>query len=287
MTNQWQRWAGIMKCVPFEEKRLAKWESPYIVQPKYDGDRCRNEPAQDTSILLTSEENPYFSVPHINQQLKESNLYGISLDGELYNHDLFLEGGHELIHSICSRTKNIHPRHRDLDFYVVDLKIPDVSQMDRLITLMKVSKAFPKSIKLAPFWICETLSEIKKVYDILIEQKYEGIIVRHIYNLYEEKRSTFMMKFKPKRKDLYTIVGWKEEISKDGVPKGRIGSIVMSSQAGDEFAVSAGLDDEDRVHLWKIRGLLKGLTAIVHYQHLNNKKIPKGTFDLEIPELGV
>lgn len=287
MTNQWQRWAGIMKCYPFSEDRLAKWEPPYIVQPKYDGDRCRNQPVQDSSILLTSEENPYFSIPHIYQQLEESNLYKFPLDGELYNHEIFLEGSHELIHSICSRTKNIHPRHKELNFYVVDLKIPDISQMDRLVTLQKLSVTFPKNIKLAPFWICESLSEIKKVYDTLIDQKYEGIIVRHLHGPYEEKRSTFVMKFKPKRKDTYKIIGWGEEVSIDGIPKNRIGSIVMSSQAGDRFAVSAGLNDESRDYLWSIRGMLSGLDAIVHYQHLTNKQIPKGTFDLEIPELGV
>ena len=48
------RWHGIMKAVPFEEKRLAKWKPPYIVQPKFDGNRCINEPLENSSLLLTS-----------------------------------------------------------------------------------------------------------------------------------------------------------------------------------------------------------------------------------------
>ena len=32
---------GIMLCYPFEEKRLNKWNPPYIIQPKLDGERCR------------------------------------------------------------------------------------------------------------------------------------------------------------------------------------------------------------------------------------------------------
>ena len=41
MPPKFQRWKGIMKCYPFEEKRLAEWNPPYICQPKYDGVRCR------------------------------------------------------------------------------------------------------------------------------------------------------------------------------------------------------------------------------------------------------
>ena len=281
MTNTWQRWSGIMKCVPFEEKRLAKWNPPYIVQPKYDGDRCRNEPAQNTSMLLTSEENVFFSVPHINEQLDKSGMYVHPWDGELYNHELFLEGGHELIHSICSRTVNIHPRHKEMEFWIFDVKVKNCSQVERMNFIFSPT-GLPKNIKIAPYWICETLDDIKKIYDKLIEQKYEGIIVRHLYNIYEDKRSTYMMKFKPKKEDTYEIVGWKEEHTIEGMPKGRIGSIIFSSQKGDKFAVSAGLNDNDREILWDIKDQLAGKMGVVHYQHLTNKQIPKGTFDIEV-----
>lgn len=282
MNSQWQRWKGIMKCYPFEEKRLAKWTPPFIVQIKYDGDRCRNAPAQDTSLLLTSEENVFFSVPHINEQLVEKKLHTIPLDGELYNHQIFLEGGHELIHSICSRTVNIHPRHKEMEFWVVDVKYIDLSQSDRLVFIKQLANYLPTNVKLAPFWICETLDEIKHIYDKVIEQRYEGIIVRNMFGAYEEKRSTMVMKFKPKKKDIYRIVGFNEEISKDGIPKDRLGSLTLSSQTGDTFAVSAGLNDETRAKYWDIRGMLIGLDAVVHYQHLTNRQIPKGSFKLEV-----
>lgn len=283
MANQWQRWKGIMKCYPFEEKRLAKWQPPYIVQPKYDGDRCRNEPLETSSILLTSEENIFYSVPHINEQLDKSGLSNTPWDGELYNHKVHEEGGHELIHSIVSRTVNLHSRYKEMNFHIFDIKYPGMSQMERLSTLNKLaSSTLPPNIRVAPYWICETLDEIKKVYDTLIYRKYEGIVIRHLHNTYEERRSTLLMKFKPKRTDTYKIVGWKEEVSISGVPKGRIGSLILSSQDGDEFGVSAGLDGDEKAKLWDIRDTLAGKTAIVHYQHLTNKNIPKGTFDIEV-----
>jgi len=270
-----------MKCYPFEEKRLAKWKPPYIVQPKFDGNRCVNEPLENSSILLSSEENVVFSVPHINQQLVESGLYKLPLDGELYNHEMFCEGGHELIHSVVSRTVNLHERHREMEFWVFDLKIPLMPQVERIQTLGLMS-TLPVNIKVAPYWVCDSLDDVKRIYDKIIHLGYEGIIIRHLHAPYVEKRSTHVMKFKPKRKDTYTVVGWNEEISIDNVPKGRIGSLVLSSQDGDTFAVSAGLNDEDRSILWDIRELLAGKQAVVHFQHMTQNKIPKGCFDIEV-----
>jgi ATP-dependent DNA ligase len=279
MTNHWQRWKGIMKAYPFEEKRLAKWEPPYIVQPKFDGIRCRAVPIERGNyLLLSSEENIVYSVPHIVAVLDHSrNLH--ELDGELYSHELFLEGGHELISSITSRTVNIHPRHKEMQFHIFDFKSPE-SQGNRTCALENLGIRSP--LVLSPYWICESLDDVKRTYDSVIKLGYEGIIIRHILAPYEEKRSTWVMKFKPKKKDKYTIVGWNEEISKDGLPKGRIGSLIMSSQEGDNFGVSAGLDAEEKTRLWNIRDELAGKRAIVHYQHLTNKKIPKGTFNVEV-----
>ena len=282
--TQWQRWKNIMKCYPFEEKRLAKWAPPYIVQPKFDGDRCRQVkvPMSDVSFLVTSEENPYFSVPHIQAQLIDSGLSSLPLDGELYSHDLMLEGGHELIHSIASRTVNLHPRHKELEFWVFDLQHFEDPQLKRLVDLKKIALSFPSHIKMAPYWVCHSLDDIKRVYDTLVSQGYEGIIVRHLEAPYEIKRSLYVMKFKPKKTDTYMITDWNEEISMEGVPKGRIGSLTLSSQTGDTFNVSAGLDDSEKSDLWDIRHSLPGLMATVHFQHLTNKQVPKGCFDIEV-----
>ena len=71
-----QRWKNIMKCYPFSEERLAKWAVPFIVQPKLDGVRCRVVPLSGASeegcLLLSSEENVIFSVPHLNEIIGRS-----------------------------------------------------------------------------------------------------------------------------------------------------------------------------------------------------------------------
>lgn len=285
MANKWQRWSGIMKAYPFEENRLAKWKPPYIVQPKYDGDRGVDHPQWNGNhLLVTSEDNPVWSVPHINEALLNLNCPK-RLDGEFYNHDIFLEGGHELIHSIVSRTVNFHPRYKEMEFHIFDYQDMKKPQMARTIELDKLREKIKTPLVISPYWICNSLDEVKRVYDEIIGMKYEGIIVRNIYGMYEiDKRSRWMMKFKPKKKDTYSIIGWKEETTMEGVPKGRIGSLLMSSQTGDEFSVSAGLGFDEKNRLWKIRDKLSEMSAVVHYQHLTNKQIPKGTFDVEVIE---
>lgn len=276
---EYKRWKNIMKAYPFSEDRLAKWTPPYIVQPKYDGVRCRAIPLTssggDKSILLSSEENVIFSVPHLNEIIGGLGLRA-ELDGELYCHGMSFEQ----IVSITSRTVNLHSEYKRIQFHCFDI-INNQPQMKRTLTIENLRGVDPH-ITVSPFWLCSDLDDVKRTYDKVISLGYEGIIVRHKMAPYEVKRSLYVMKFKPKKFDTYQIVGWKEEISKDGIPKGRIGSLVMASQSGDEFAVSAGLDDEKKSKLWDIRDELVGRCAIVHYQHLTDKKIPKGSFNIEL-----
>lgn len=274
------RWKNILKAYPFEEKRLAKWTPPYIVQPKYDGDRCKAIPTPNGYLLVSSEGNPFFSVPHINAYLdKHFSGSNLIFDGELYNHEICVEGGHEAIHSIVSRQVNIHPDHRRMEFHTFDLELP-TDQLSRILKLMNLKLKFP--VIQSPFWVCDNLDSIKKVYDNLLMQGYEGIIVRHSMCQYEYKRSTHMMKFKPKRSDIYKVVGYKEEVTIDGTPKNTLGSLELSSQSGERFSVSAGLNVDERYNLWKIKEQLIGKDAMVYYQHLTNKQVPKGCFDIKI-----
>lgn len=277
------RWKNIMKAYPFTEERLAKWQPPYIVQPKYDGIRCRAIPISGTDgqgcLLLSSEENIIYSVPHLNTIIGGLGLK-TELDGELYCHGMSFE---EIL-SITSRTVNLHPDYKKIQFHCFDV-VNNELQMKRSLIIENLRGVNPH-IVVAPFWLCNNLDEVKQTYDKIISLGYEGIIIRHQLAPYEIKRSLYIMKFKPKKKDVYQIIGWKEEVSKDGVPKGRIGSLVMTSQLGDEFAVSAGLDDEKKSKLWDIRDKLPGKFAVVHYQHLTDRKIPRGSFNVEIVEEG-
>jgi len=262
--NKWQRWKGIMKAYPFEERRLSRWQPPYIVQPKYNGIRCRAINANGSYILLSSEENVIHSVPHINEELDKLNI-DAELDGELYCHGMEFE---EIL-SIVSRTVNLHPNHRAIQYHLFDI-VNKEPQAQRLNSLYKLTNK--PHIVISPFWLCYNLDDVMKVYDNLINNNYEGIIVRHFQCPYERKRSTWVMKFKPKKSDEYEIVGYKEEFSAAGVPKGVLGSLVCTSGNGQTFSVGTGFTEEQRSALWQERESLIGKTCIVKYQHLTRKK---------------
>lgn len=268
-TNQWQRWKGIMKCYPFEEKRLSKWTPPYIVQPKYDGIRCRVIPiAQENGtsyLLLSSEENPIFGVPHLNEMFNKLNL-SCELDGELYCHGMAFE---EIV-SITSRTNSLHHNHQAISYYCFDV-IDGNPQYQRLLFIEGLKNLHEKLV-ISPFYLCNSLDDVLKAYDEIINQGYEGIIVRHIANMYERKRSTWVMKFKPKKEDEYEIVDFKEELTQDGIPKDTLGAIVCKSGNREYFSVGTGFTEERRKQLWEARDLLVGQFAKVKYQHITSGK---------------
>lgn len=283
MANNWQRWKGIQKCVPFEEKRLAKWKPPYIVQPKLDGVRCRAIPIQtgmkgNEYILLSSEENLIRSVPHINEELSNLKLRA-ELDGELYIHNASFE---EIV-SITSRTVNLHPDYRRMQFHIFDI-VNDQMQMRRQL-LVESLRGLSHWLPIAPFWLCESLEDVMRAYDKLIELGYEGIIVRHTQAPYEKKRSTWVMKFKPKKEDIYEIISVTEELSIEGTPKGSLGALVCASGDGGTFSVGTGFKEDERRALWLIRDQLPGRIARVKYQHLTaGKKVPRFPVFVEVIE---
>lgn len=275
--SEWQRWKNIMKAYPFEEKRLAKWTPPYIVQPKYDGIRCRAIPLGNGHyLLLSSEENIIRSVPHIVLAIESMNL-NYELDGELYCHGMSFEE----ITSITQRTTNLHPNSSAIQYHLFDIVNND-SQMYRTLELEKLRNLNPR-IQVAPYYVCNNLDEVLRAYDEIINLGYEGIIVRHIANFYERKRSTMVMKFKPKKEDEYEIVGFQEEIDKEGIPKDSLGAIICNSGDGQLFNVGTGFTADQRKALWEGRDFLKGQIAKVKYQHITSgNKVPRFPVFVEV-----
>lgn len=264
---------GIQLCYPFEERRLQTWSPPYIVQPKLDGERCRalidpSQPYPASVTLLSSELNPFQSVPHLIEPLhKLSQLTGpIELDGELYTHGMSFEE----VHSIAGRTVNLHPQADSLQFHIFDLVNEGLPQWDRLRLLSEMKSLTASSdLVFVQNILVESLDEVLRAYDRIIEQGYEGIIIRNVDAAYIRRRSTLVMKFKPKKQDEYKIVGFTQMVDKNGLPKEMLGSLACSGDDGTTFNVGSGMTDEFRLKWWpsEVAQQLVGRTAVVKYQH--------------------
>lgn len=269
MVGKWSRWKGIMKCYPFEEKRLLKWEPPFIVQPKYDGVRCRALPVENGYLLLSSMENIIYSVPHINKALLKYRGLNVELDGELYCHGMSFEQ----ILRRTSPTINLHPDHENIHYHIFDY-MSDELQLERSVNLNSFEIKPP--LERSPYWVCESLDDIMRIFTELINFGYEGIIVRNYLAPYVRKRSTMLMKFKPKQEDIYEIIGAVEEHTNEGTPKGVLGALVCASGDGNTFRVGTGFSDDQREYLWKIRDRLAGKNCRVKYQHITSgKAVPR------------
>ena len=157
-----------------------------------------------------------------------------------------------------------------MEYHVFDI-VNDESQLQRTLTL--TSSEFPQlptiknPIKIVPYYVANSLDDIMRIYDQILNEGYEGIIVRNINYLYTRKRSTGMMKFKPKKQDEYKIVGFNEEISIEGIPKNSLGSLICCGDDGTLFNVGTGFTQEQRQKYWEIRNILIGKTCLVSYQH--------------------
>jgi len=278
---------GIMLCYPFEEKRLYRWHVPAVyVQPKLDGIRCRAIISKNGVELLSSEEHEIISVEHICEDLQRLSTewsitdQTIELDGELYNHNLSFQE----IESRVGRTKNIHTSSRLIQLHVFDVVMERKFQMERFEFLNKLLKSETEYVKRVRTDIAHNVIEIMHYLHIYKSEGYEGIIVRNPLSQYERKRSTSIMKFKPRRSDIYRIVGYKEEIDKYGNPKGRLGALICETD-GLEFSVGSGFTEEQRVNLWKEKESLIGKYVEVAYQHLTTgKKVPRFPVFLSILE---
>ncbi len=263
---------GIMLCYPFEEKRLEKWGNTFLIQPKLDGDRCRaifDEFGKVT--LLSSEENIINSVPHIVDQLEQTGYKSIELDGELYTHG----ANHQFIHGTVARTVNLHPEFENIDYHIFDIVTGDAQLVRSNWIDTKLIES--DNVKKVETWAGEDINDVMKALEYFTEHGYEGVILRNINLPYVRKRSTGIMKFKPRKSDYYTIVGFEEEISIKGEPKNALGALILKSDTEQIFKVGSGsfLTRENREMLWQKKESMINQVAHVKYQHLTERRVPR------------
>ncbi|MCK5604596.1 hypothetical protein KAR91_22095 [Candidatus Pacearchaeota archaeon] len=277
--------SGIMLCYPFELRRLKNeirgqtpWTAPFLLQPKLDGERCRAIIAPNGSVhLWSSEEHLITSVPHINEAIEKIKLQpGTELDGELYIHGTdFGE-----LHSIIGRTVNIADDHETMEYHVFDLIDLTMSQLERTVYLKRMK--FKPPIFIVEHTVVETEIEVTDFLISFTDLGYEGVIIRELSALYIRRRSTQIMKFKPKKSDVYQVVDFRQEQDQFGNPKESLGSLVCISDEGTAFNVGSGFTQDQRRLWWAERYNLIGKIVNVQYQHINPSGVPRFPVFLDI-----
>ena len=291
---------GIMLAYPAEEKRIKAFTKiqeengeqviKMFHQPKLNGERCRIEWFKDVPYLISSYGNQFSFMDNIQKQLQvlaEVTGQQLKHDGEVYVHGW----SRERIDSALRRTKNRNPDVDLLEYHIFDEQ-NDKLQYERIRDLGLLEQAIHKlqlpSIKVVPYGIC-TENEWLHHCGMYCEEGYEGIILRELFGNYTEKRSPWILKFKPKETDIYTIVSVNEAFtSGTKMPKGMVGSFTVASKdvPGDSivFDVGAGkLSHEQRILYWSTRGSLLGKDLLVKHELLRTtNQVPIAAVTVDI-----
>lgn len=278
----------VMLAYPLSMKRLTKWTTCYM-QPKLNGIRCRALISSNSVILKSSENNEIISVPHIISALQDifasEPITALELDGELYTHGMSFD----TLKSIVLR-KNIHADYIQIKYNLFDT-ISSGNQRVRLHALdyIKTMPEFKQQdfIHVVPTYLIRNMVNISVLMDMFINNGYEGAIFRQPYAHYVRKRSTCLMKWKPRKTDRYKIIGVKEEISIDGIPKNTLGALICIDEDNQTFNVGTGLTAKMRHDLWQNRYHITNGNYIItiKYQNLSDrKKIPIHPVFLTISE---
>ena len=127
-------------------------------------------------------------------------------------------------------------------------------------------------IQMVPNYEASTLAGINYYLEQFMLQGFEGIIVRDKDAHYVRRRSTQMMKFKPRKGDVYQIVGLQEEVSIHGEKKGTLGAFFLRGNDDTVFKVGTGFTAEQRKEYYH-PGLV-GKWAKILYQTKSKDGVP-------------
>lgn len=242
----------------------------YFGQLKLNGERIRTE----HGVLYSSSAHIVNSIPHISDEVNTILPNSVQFDGEAYVHGMPLS----TIQSIVSRTHDLHPDFEQMEYHIFDIKSED-PQILRFQQLMHLAERIKKSHSLklvAPVRVTSHEAAMRLTYEA-VDAGYEGAIFRNPLMPYYEGRSVkYMLKCKPRERDVYTIVECLEG-DPEGKHAGTLGSLIVVGDEKNAIPFHVGsfkVTDEERRHLWAIREELIGRRVVVLYNELSPNGIP-------------
>lgn len=177
------------------------FDGSWLAQNKFNG--VRAVATKDGIFSRTGER--WLTVPHIHESLKsffEQNP-DIVLDGELYNYDL-RQNLNDLI-SIVRKTVNITDEilvesEKIVKFYVYDMFIPNKPDSPytqrKVIIDNRILIDYPEYLRKVEDYEIASEEQLNTLFDSILADGGEGLILRKKYSEYECKRSKNLLKMK-------------------------------------------------------------------------------------------
>ncbi len=272
--------------VMLANKFKGELKEPMQMTLKLDGIRC-SALIEDGNIQFLSRQGKEFKgLLDIENALKEMNLNGYMLDGELIrrnDNNLPSEENFKLTTSIVS--SDIEDK-KGLEYVIFDIvplqdyknRVCELDYQTRKSMLCKLINA-NEFIRLVPmFGTAQTVEEIYENLEEVVAQDLEGLMLNSFTGLYRfGKRSNDLLKVKKFNScDIY-CTGVEEG---EGKYAGTLGKIVCDYK-GYQLRVGSGFTDEEREYFWKHKSEI--VNRIVEIKYFEESSDKEGHLSLRFP----
>ena len=281
-------WPGLvhefpcMLCTPFDEKLIAKFKWPALVQLKMDGMRF-NAIVKDGKCEFRSRNGKEINLlGNLEQEfLTLSRGVNVVYDGELL---VEVEGNiqdrqtgngilNKAVKGTISAGEAASVRATVWDCIPYEhFKVGKGTVQYAIRFAMLQSASLHPKIRLVESTSVDSFEEAQKIFEGYLSQGQEGIILKDMSGLWEDKRVKTQVKFKAELDCDLKIVAIQPGTGKY---EGMIGAYICESEDGViEVDVGSGLSDEDRKNFDVIGKIL----AVVYNARIKNKQGKESLF---------
>jgi DNA ligase-1 len=246
---------------------------PAYTQPKLDGIRCVAIKKGDEVSLWTRTRKPIKSCPHIVQAIAQHfKDQDITLDGELYNHDL-KSSFETIVHAV--KRDQATEQSKLIQYHIYDV-VSDHTFDKRSQSIGELPNP------LIPVLTQEVKDEAEMInnFQSYLSLGYEGLMIRTQKSLYENKRSYHLQKVKEFDDAEFLIIGVKEG---RGKLQGTLGTFTCTTIDDNIFDVKMTGDQEENAKYLTQPELWQGKYLTVKFQGMTEKSsVPRFPVGLRI-----
>ena len=261
------------------EKQGHKIKYPCYVQPKLDGIRCIAILKDGKCKLFSRTRKAINSCPHIIAEIERMFVGDIILDGELYNSD-FKNDFEKIVSAV--RKDGPEEGYLNVQYHIYDL-VDDQTFEKRS---QKIKNCFTIGSPVFTY-----LKRVETMYvvdetDALCEcmgykrNGFEGGMIRNSAGLYQNKRSSDLIKVKEFEDSEFKIIGIEEG---RGKLSGHVGAFICVNESGQEFKAKMSGETSNLKKYFEDHSLWSGKLLTVQYQGLTGANgVPRFPVGLRI-----
>lgn len=266
--------SGMVSLMPMLAHDFKKYEKnikfPVNVQGKLDGYRMIYDSSADKMITRTGKEYEILRGSDLHKEL--SSLKGIVLDGELYSHDKNFAFESYGVLRKKKLGKDDTTLINRIKYHVYDCISPEIFS-ERFKKLEKIIKKF-KHIELVKTVSCETKDCIQTLNKKLVEDGYEGTMIRNPNGLYINSRSQDLLKNKTFDDAEFKVVGFEKETDTKGDSATPV-VWVAQTDSGKTFKIPSKGTREERTKLYENGEKYLGKMLTVQFFGYTSDGVPR------------